>query len=49
MKTGYFPDRTEAGRVLATKLAGYMHRVDVLVLVLPRGRVRSSGDATESR
>jgi len=34
-----FRDRSEAGRLLATKLAAYAHRPDVLVLALPRGGV----------
>jgi putative phosphoribosyl transferase len=34
-----FRDRTEAGQVLATKLAAYANRPDVLVLALPRGGV----------
>ena len=34
-----FRDRYEAGRLLATKLAAYAHRPDVLVLALPRGGV----------
>jgi putative phosphoribosyl transferase len=34
-----FRDRTEAGRVLAAKLAIYAGRPDVLVLALPRGGV----------
>ena len=34
-----FRDRTEAGQLLAQKLAGYAHRPDVLVLGLPRGGV----------
>jgi predicted phosphoribosyltransferase len=34
-----FRDRTEAGRVLAEKLAAYAHRPDVIVLALPRGGV----------
>src|SRR5947209_10371482 len=34
-----FRDRTEAGRFLAGKLAGYANRPDVLVLALPRGGV----------
>jgi len=34
-----FRDRREAGRFLATKLAAYTHRPDVLVLALPRGGV----------
>ncbi|MEW6208597.1 MAG: phosphoribosyltransferase family protein [Acidobacteriota bacterium] len=32
-------DRTEAGRLLADKLAAYANRSDVLVLALPRGGV----------
>src|SRR3954454_8931006 len=34
-----FRNRTEAGRQLATKLAEYADRRDVLVLALPRGGV----------
>src|SRR6266705_612940 len=34
-----YRDRSEAGRLLATKLTGYAHRQDVLVLALPRGGV----------
>ena len=34
-----FRDRTEAGRLLAEKLAAYIARPDVLVLGLPRGGV----------
>ena len=34
-----FRDRTDAGRRLAAKLAGYAGRGDVLVLALPRRRV----------
>src|SRR5262245_39744264 len=34
-----FHDRTEAGRLLAAKLAAYANRPDVLVLALPRGGV----------
>jgi putative phosphoribosyl transferase len=34
-----FEDRTEAGRVLADKLAAYTGRADVVVLALPRGGV----------
>jgi putative phosphoribosyl transferase len=34
-----FRDRTEAGRLLAAKLAPYAQRPDVLVLALPRGGV----------
>ena len=36
---GRFRDRSEAGRVLATKLTTYADRPDVLVLGLPRGGV----------
>jgi erythromycin esterase-like protein/predicted phosphoribosyltransferase len=39
MKPGFFRDRSEAGRFLASKLAAYAHRPDVLVLALPRGGV----------
>lgn len=34
-----FRDRTEAGRLLATRLMEYANRPDVLVLALPRGGV----------
>jgi len=34
-----FQDRRDAGRFLATKLANYANRPDVLVLALPRGGV----------
>ena len=34
-----FHDRTEAGRLLAEKLAAYANRADVIVLGLPRGGV----------
>jgi putative phosphoribosyl transferase len=34
-----FHDRTEAGRLLAAKLAAYANRPNVLVLALPRGGV----------
>jgi predicted phosphoribosyltransferase len=34
-----FRDRTDAGRLLGTKLAVYANRPDVLVLALPRGGV----------
>jgi predicted phosphoribosyltransferase len=34
-----FRDRREAGRLLATELAAYSNREDVLVLALPRGGV----------
>ena len=34
-----FQSRSEAGQVLAGKLAGYRNREDVLVLALPRGGV----------
>jgi predicted phosphoribosyltransferase len=36
---GAFPDRTEAGRLLAEKLTKYSGRDDVIVLGLPRGGV----------
>jgi putative phosphoribosyl transferase len=34
-----FKDRTQAGRLLATKLSAYADRSDVIVLALPRGGV----------
>ncbi len=34
-----YQDRSEAGRLLATKLTAYAYRRDVLVLALPRGGV----------
>lgn len=34
-----FIDRIEAGRVLATRLAAFANRRDVLVLALPRGGI----------
>ena len=37
--TGTFQDRTEAGRLLATKLTGYAGQEGVIVLALPRGGV----------
>jgi len=39
MQRTLFRDRKEAGRLLATKLAAYAQRPDVLVLALPRGGV----------
>src|SRR6195256_2341357 len=39
MQAPLFRDRREAGRLLATKLAAYANRPDVLVLALPRGGV----------
>lgn len=39
MKEQQFRDRTEGGQMLATKLAAYANRPDVLVLALPRGGV----------
>ena len=39
MKQRPFRDRREAGQLLATKLAAYANRPDVLVLALPRGGV----------
>jgi putative phosphoribosyl transferase len=36
---GVFKDRREAGRLLASKVAGYAGRPDVVVLALPRGGV----------
>src|SRR6202051_2677993 len=39
VKPGLFRDRTDAGRILATQLAAYANRPEVLVLALPRGGV----------
>jgi predicted phosphoribosyltransferase len=39
MKPRPFRDRSEAGRLLASKLAAYVNCPDVLVLALPRGGV----------
>ena len=39
MKLPRFRDRSEAGRLLAAKLADYADRPDVVVLALPRGGV----------
>ena len=39
MKPRFFRNRREAGRLLATKLAAYANRPDVIVLALPRGGV----------
>jgi predicted phosphoribosyltransferase len=39
MTAKVFRDRTEAGRVVAERLAGYAGRPEVLVLALPRGGV----------
>jgi len=36
---GLYRDRTEAGRLLAARLAKYANRSDVIVLALPRGGV----------
>jgi putative phosphoribosyl transferase len=39
MREQRFRDRTEAGQLLASRLAAYANRPDVLVLALPRGGV----------
>lgn len=39
MEEQRFRDRIEAGQLLASRLAAYAHRADVLVLALPRGGV----------
>ena len=39
MEERRFRDRTEAGQLLASRLAAYARRADVLVLALPRGGV----------
>src|SRR5688500_11431307 len=43
-----FHDRTEAGRFLATKLAHYADRPDVIVLALPRGGVPVAFEVAKS-
>jgi putative phosphoribosyl transferase len=35
MRTGYFLDRRDAGRILALQLSVYLNRSDVIVLALP--------------
>jgi putative phosphoribosyl transferase len=35
MRTGYFLDRRDAGRILALQLSAYLNRTDVIVLALP--------------
>ena len=39
MRPHYFRDRHDAGQLLATQLARYTNRADVVVLALPRGGV----------
>ncbi|HKR13176.1 MAG TPA: phosphoribosyltransferase [Pyrinomonadaceae bacterium] len=39
VETTIYRDRSEAGRILATRLSKYKNRKDVLVLALPRGGV----------
>jgi erythromycin esterase-like protein/predicted phosphoribosyltransferase len=39
MESQFFRNRSEAGRLLAVRLAAYANRPDVLVLALPRGGV----------
>src|SRR5438046_2229762 len=34
-----FRDRTDAGRILASKLTKYLNQIDTVVLALPRGGV----------
>jgi putative phosphoribosyl transferase len=43
-----FPDRREAGRLLAGKLREYANRKDVLVLALPRGGVPVAFEVAKS-
>jgi putative phosphoribosyl transferase len=47
METRY-RDRSEAGKLLATKLIAYAHRSDVLVLALPRGGVPVAFEVTKA-
>ena len=44
-----FHDRTEAGQLLAGKLAAYANRADVIVLGLPRGGGIASGGQNPER
>ena len=43
-----FRNRSEAGRVLATKLAAYSNRANVVVLALPRGGVPVAYEVAEA-
>jgi putative phosphoribosyl transferase len=45
---GAFPNRAEAGRLLATKLSKYSGRDDVIVLGLPRGGVPVAHEVAQS-
>ena len=45
---GAFPNRAEAGRLLATKLSKYSGRDDVIVLGLPRGGVPVAYEVAQS-
>ena len=45
---GAFPNRAEAGRLLATKLSKYSGREDVIVLGLPRGGVPVAYEVAQS-
>jgi putative phosphoribosyl transferase len=45
---GAFPNRAEAGRLLATKLSKYSGRTDVIVLGLPRGGVPVAYEVAQS-
>lgn len=44
----YYHDRSEAGKVLATKLTAYAHRRDVLLLALPRGGVPVAAEVAKA-
>ena len=44
-----FPDRIEAGRLLAEKLEKYANRDDVIVLGLPRGGVPVANEVAKSQ
>ena len=46
--TTQFKDRYEAGRALATRLASFANRPDVLVLALPRGGVPVAAEVAKS-
>lgn len=47
-RTVRFSDRRQAGRVLATKLAAYAGRSDVVVLALPRGGVPVAAEVADA-
>jgi erythromycin esterase-like protein/predicted phosphoribosyltransferase len=48
MNARAFRDRPEAGRLLASKLASYANRPDVIVLALPRGGVPVASEVAQA-